>query len=55
MTTTQQFLLITLIFTQIILFSSYYYILPQHNYKLFWGNILEDILNIENKNMNIIL
>ena len=45
MTTTQQFLLITLIFTQIILFSSYYYIIPQHNYKLFWGNILENDYN----------
>ena len=45
MTTTQQFLLITLIFTQIILFSSYYYILPQYNYKLFWGNILENDYN----------
>ena len=38
----QKILFITLIFTQILLFSSYYYIIPKHNSSEFWGNIPEN-------------
>lgn len=38
----QKILFITLLFTQILLFSSYYYIIPKHNSSEFWGNIHED-------------
>ena len=38
----QKILFITLLFTQILLFSSYYYIIPKHNSSEFWGNIPEN-------------
>ena len=39
---TQKILFIILLFTQILLFSSYYYIIPKYNSNEFWGNISEN-------------
>ena len=36
---TQKILFIILLFSQILLFSSYYYIIPKYNPTKFWGNI----------------
>ena len=36
---TQKILFIILLFSQILLFSSYYYIIPKYNPTEFWGNI----------------
>ena len=42
---TQKILFIILLFTQILLFSSYYYIIPKYNSNEFWGNITQDKWN----------
>lgn len=42
---TQNVLFIILLFTQLLLFSSYYYIIPKYNPNEFWGNISENKWN----------
>ena len=42
---TQKILFIILLFTQILLFSSYYYIIPKYNLNDFWGNISQNKWN----------